>query len=165
VSLALADGSVVEVRPLRAADRRPLDEAIAALSPTTRYLRFASPTPRLGQRTLQQLVEIDHHRSEALLAIDPATRDGIGVGRFAEFADEPGVVDIGVTVTDAWQGRGLGPALLQRILDRARAEGHVLARASVLAVNVRSLRMAESLGFRRRAYAGPMIELELPLTD
>ena len=69
-----------------------------------------------------------------------------------------------MTVADEWQGRGLGPALLARLLDLARAEGLTALRASVLAVNARSLAMLRNAGFRACPVTGALLEYELDLT-
>jgi GNAT superfamily N-acetyltransferase len=161
--LTLSDGSAVEIRPLERDDREALAAAAARLSARSLYLRFASPKPRLTRRDLDALVDIDHHHREALLAIDPACRQGIAVARYAEISDEPGAVDIAVTVIDRWQRRGLGGLLLGRLIARAREEGHLVARASVLRENTASLRMVRQAGFRPRASAAMIIEFELSL--
>ena len=168
-SLPAAPGSdpsatdTVEVRPLERDDRAGLAAAVERLSPRARYLRFASPKPRLTERDLDRLTDIDHHRREALLAIDPRTREGIAVARYAELPDEPGVVDVAVTVGDAWQRRGLGSAMLARLIARVREEGHRAARADVLAENAGSRAMLRSAGFQGRGSAGGLLQLELRL--
>jgi RimJ/RimL family protein N-acetyltransferase len=162
-SLVLPDGSVVEVRPLEWDDREALAAAVARLSTRSLYLRFASPKPRLTERDLDALMDIDHHHREALLAIESGHRQGIAVARYAEIGDEPGVVDIAVTVADEWQRRGLGAAMLRRVISRAREEGHLIARASVLRENTPSVRLVRHAGFEPRPAAGIMVEFELPL--
>src|SRR3954468_991865 len=170
-SLPAAPGSngsaidTVEVRPLERDDRAGLAAAVERLSPRARYLRFASPKPRLNERDLDRLTDIHHHRREARLAIDPRTREGIAVARYAELPDEPGVVDVAVTVGDGWQRRGLGSAMLARLIARAREEGHRAARADVLAENAASRAMLRSAGFQVRGSAGGLVELELRLVD
>ena len=159
----LRDGTVVAVRPLEPADRAVVAVAASCLSRRTLYLRFASAKPGLSKRDLDALMDIDHHGREALLAVDPLTRDGVAIARYAELPGEPGAVDIALTIADAWQGRGLGTALLSRLLARAREEGHVLARASVLSENLPSLTMLRRAGFRTCGWDGAMRELELPL--
>jgi len=161
--LVLADGGVVAVRPLVPGDRAELAAAVERLSERSRYLRFAAPKPRLTERELDHLVAVDHHGSEALVAFDPATGRGIGVARYAPVPGAPRVADVAVTVADEWQGRGLGTALLARLVARARAEGHVALRASVLAVNRASLALLRRAGFRLRENGGTLLELELDL--
>jgi len=72
--LTLRDGRVVDVRPLERGDRQGLAAAVRRLSDQTRYLRFATAKPRLTKRELDFLVDVDHHRHEAIVAIDPTTR-------------------------------------------------------------------------------------------
>jgi RimJ/RimL family protein N-acetyltransferase len=146
--LTLRDGAVVEVRALRPGDRAALAAAIDRLSPRSRYLRFATPKPGVSERELDVLLDLDHHDREALLAIDPATRRGVGVARFARFPGEDDVVDVAVTVADEWQGRGLGRALLELLVARARAEGHTALHADVLSANAPSIALLRGAGFR-----------------
>jgi GNAT superfamily N-acetyltransferase len=73
------------------------------------------------------------------------------------------VVELAATVADDWQGIGLGTALLARLTQRARDEGHSAFRAYVLAVNSRAIAMLRRAGFRRRPGAGVLLEYELSL--
>ena len=161
--LRLRDGRVVDVRPLEPRDRAGLADAFARLSPDTRYLRFSTPKPHLTERELDFLVDVDHHAHEALLAIDPVTRRGIAVVRYVRVPGEVGVVEIAATVADDWQGCGLGGALLARLADRAREEGHSAMRAITMAVNRRSIAMLLRAGFSARPGGGGMLSYELPL--
>jgi len=162
--VTLRDGRVVTVRPLEPSDREGLAAAVRRLSPETRYLRFASPKPHLTKRELDFLVNIDHHRHEAILATDPTTGRGIAVVRYVEIPQEPGTVEIAATVADDWQGHGLGPALLAQLAQRAREEGHSAVRAAVLATNQRSIAMLTRAGFASLKSQGTLREYELPLT-
>jgi RimJ/RimL family protein N-acetyltransferase len=161
--LTLRDGAVVEVRPLRRSDRDRLDAAVRALSDRTRYLRFAAPKPRLTARELDFLVDVDHHCREALLAIDPVTRRGIAIVRYVHVDGQPGTVEVAATVADDWQGRGLGGALLAMLAERARAEGHRVMRASVLAENVHSIAMLRRNGFAVSGGDSALLEYERAL--
>ena len=159
----LPDGSPIDVRPLERTDRAGLEHAISRLSDRSRYLRFASAKPRLSDRELDRLLDVDHHEREALLAVDALTGRGIAVVRYAKVPGERGAVEVAVTVADEWQGRGLGSALLGEIMERARAEGHSTLRATVLAVNDRSIAMLRKAGFTPRSGGGVLREYELPL--
>ncbi len=162
--LTLRDGSVVYVRALARGDRAGLAAAVMALSDESRYLRFASSKPSLSPRELDFLVNVDHHDREALLAVDPVTHRGIGVVRYVQIANEPGVVEIAATVIDEWQGRGLGGAMIALLADRAREEGHRVMRASVLAANGRSIAMLRRGGFVALRASGILREYERPLS-
>jgi RimJ/RimL family protein N-acetyltransferase len=161
--LKLRDGRVVDVRPLERWDRPMLEAAIRQLSDESRYLRFGTPKPRMTERELDRLVDVDHHAREALLAIDPLTGRGVAVVRYIQLPGEPGVVELAATVADDWQGIGLGSALLAGLTQRARDEGHSAFRAYVLAVNSRSIAMLRRSGFKGRPGTGTLREYELAL--
>ena len=143
---ALRGGSEVRIRPIRAEDHEPLAEGVERMSPDSRYLRFLTPLKRLDDRALDYLTDIDHSSHEALVAIDPATRDGIGVARYVRAADRPGSAEVAVAVADAWQRRGLGALLLELLARRARQEGIERLTALVLEANPGSLALLETLG-------------------
>jgi GNAT superfamily N-acetyltransferase len=161
--LRLGDGRVVDVRPLERCDRALLEAAIIRLSDESRYLRFGTPKPRMTERELDGLVDVDHHAREALLAIDPLTGRGVAVGRYIQLPGQPGVVELAATVADDWQGIGLGSALLAGVIQRACDEGHSALRASVLAVNSRPIAMLRRAGFKGRPGTGTLREYELAL--
>jgi GNAT superfamily N-acetyltransferase len=119
----LRDGTEVLVSRLTPADAPLVADAFARLSEESRRLRFLGPKPRLSPAELRYLTEIDGHRHEALGAIDPDTGAGVAIGRFVRIPERPGSAEVAITVADAWQRRGLGKLLLERLADRARAEG------------------------------------------
>jgi RimJ/RimL family protein N-acetyltransferase len=161
--LTLRDGRVVDVRPLERVDREGFAVAVSRLSDQTRYLRFATPKPRLTKRELDFLLDVDHHRHEAIVAIDPITKRGVAVVRYIQVPGEPNVAEIAATVTDDWQGHGLGTALLAQLAARARDEGYSAFRASVLASNQRSIAMLLAAGFVPLPSVGALREYELAL--
>jgi RimJ/RimL family protein N-acetyltransferase len=161
--LTLRDGRVVDVRPLEPGDREALAAAIGRLSDQTRYLRFATAKPRLTKRELDFLVDVDHHRREAIVAIDPTTRRGVALVRYVQVPGQPEVAEIAATVTDDWQGQGLCTQLLARLAARARDNGYSAFRASVLASNQRSIAMLLAAGFAPLSGDGSLREYELAL--
>src|SRR3954463_860799 len=137
--LKLRDGRVVDVRPLERCDRALVEAAIGRLSDESRYLRFGTAKPRMTERELDSLVDVDHHAREALVAIDPLTGRGVAVVRYIQLPGEPGVVELAATVADDWRGIGLGTALLAGLIQRACDEGHLPLPASVFSANRRSI--------------------------
>jgi ribosomal protein S18 acetylase RimI-like enzyme len=141
------DGAALAVRPMRRSDGPALEAAVAALSERSRYRRFLAPKPRLSRRDVATLTDLDHHAREALVAVDPRTGGWVGVARYATFPGDPRTADVAVTIADGWQGRGVGSALLELIVERARQEGLVALRATTLLENGPALRMLRRLGF------------------
>jgi GNAT superfamily N-acetyltransferase len=149
----LSDGSEVEIRPLTPDDKAGLAAGFERLSELSRYRRFLSPTSRLSAGQLAYLTDVDHHDHEALVAIDPSSRDGLAVARYVRSAENPGEAEFAVAVADDWQRRGLGTALLRQLADRARAEGITRFTGFVLEDNEPMRGLLQSLGEVKQADA------------
>jgi len=162
--IQLRDGAHLEIRPLTADDRGLLRAAFEGLSSESRYRRFLGPMPTLSERDLDYLTQIDHHDHEAVVAIDTATGDGVGVARFVRIDEH--TAEPALAVVDAWQRRGVGTALLGALAQRAGEEGIERFCAPVLAANREAIRVLESLGEASRRRSGHELELtiELPVT-
>jgi len=109
------------IRPVRPVDLPALSDFFAGLSMQTRYLRFFSPvTP--GPALLRLLAGGD-----GTTHAEVATRGHVIIGHaMATDRTGPGgirMTDIGLVVADAWQGRGVGSALLRTLLTGAQARG------------------------------------------
>ena len=139
--IVLANGAHALLRPLRPSDRELYLRGFEHLSSATRYMRFFSPKLRLTEAELHYFLDIDHHAHEAIVAIDLATGDGIGVARYVSSADDPDVAEVSIVVTDDHQGLGLGALLLEAVAERAAEEGIGRLRAMVLADNTRMLHL------------------------
>jgi len=130
-------GCEIEIRPLTAADRDEIANAFSRLSEQTRRQRFRGLASRLGERDLDQLTRIDHHRREALVAIAPDTARIVGVARYISLPRDPRAAEVAVAVDDEWQDRGIGRRLMSELVARARAEGITRLLAYVGTDNVR----------------------------
>jgi RimJ/RimL family protein N-acetyltransferase len=161
-ALVLADGARVGVRPIAADDRDAFSIWFGRLSPESRRRRFHAPKPRLSSRELTYLTEVDHVTHTALIAVDDAG-ELIGEARYA--ASDPGsrTADIAVTVTDAWQGRGVGSRLARLLVAAARANGMTRLVALTLPDNAAAIRLVKGLGFRLSGLDGDAAEFELAL--
>ena len=121
VVLQLPDGTPLRFRPLDRGDRDTLQQVFDGLSADSRYLRFLTPTPRLSERLLQYLADVDHDRHAAWVA----ELDGqpVGIGRYVRDRAAPTVAEFAVEVIDAHHGRGLGRLLLNVLGAVAAANG------------------------------------------
>jgi GNAT superfamily N-acetyltransferase len=146
-------GGEVLVRPIRPEDKGGLQQGIETLTPQSRYRRFFSPVPRVTGAQMRYLTEVDHHDHEALLAIDPRSRHGVGVARFVRSLQDPATAEVAVAVSDEWQRRGVATLLLYELTVRAREEGVRRFTASVLAENQAALEMMRKLAEARVVHA------------
>jgi GNAT superfamily N-acetyltransferase len=144
-------------------DRKRLVDAFHRLSEGSRYRRFFAPVRDLSEETLDYLVEIDHHDHEAIVALDAGSGDLIGVARYVRQAPGSERAEAAVVVADDWQGLGLGRALLERLVSRARQEGILRFTALVQADNRRALELLSEIGSTARSVEGSVVELDIEL--
>jgi RimJ/RimL family protein N-acetyltransferase len=166
-SIVTRGGLELRIRPLGPDDKRIVAEGFERLSPRSRYRRFFRPLDRLSGRDLAYLTEIDHHDHEALAALDPGTGHLIGVARYVR-NDEPDQAEVSVVVGDPWQGRGAATALLECLVERARAEGVAQFVALVMEDNTEALKLFEHrmpAGARPRRSASGHLELLIDLPE
>jgi GNAT superfamily N-acetyltransferase len=162
----LSDGSPVEIRALTGADKDGLAAGLERLSPLSRYRRFLTPTPHFTARQLAYLTELDHHDHEALVAIDPSSRDGLAVARYVRSREHPEEAEFAVAVADEWQRRGLGTLLLRQLAARAQAEGITRVSGLVLSENAPMRHLLETLGqVELRDRSGGVLEVSMRLPE
>jgi RimJ/RimL family protein N-acetyltransferase len=163
--VTLRSGDVVRIRPVRPDDGPALIRAYANLGEQSRYRRFFTVMPELPDATLKAAVEVDHVNHEALVALPVLSAEIIGECRFIRLPDQPDTAEIGVTVVDAWQGRGLGSALLARLSERAAEAGIDYFTAEVLAENRTMLALLPSLGHVETESFGPVVTNRVELVE
>jgi len=162
VRVELRDGSAVEVRAIRPADKDAIRSGFERLSEQSRYQRFMTPIAELSESQLRYLTEVDHTDHEALIAFDPASGDGVGVARFVRLEDRT-EAEAAVTVVDDWQGRGLGTALCQLLAERAREEGIARSSGAVeVEVAIPEQGIGDHMSGVLRVVAGGTVELATP---
>jgi protein lysine acetyltransferase len=89
----------------------------------------------------------------------------VGECRFVRLADRRDTADLAVTVVDAWQGRGLGSALLERLSERALEVGIEDFTAEVLAENQTMLAILPSLGRVETESRGPVVTARIEIAE
>ena len=137
---ATAPSPAAVIRPIRPTDLAVLSDFFAGLSMQSRYQRFFAPvTP--GPALLRVLAGSAGGTVDAVIAV---TDGGIvGHAMAADRATPLGgqTSDIGVVVADAWQGRGVGSALMRALIAGARARGVASLTMDVLPGNHQVLAM------------------------
>jgi GNAT superfamily N-acetyltransferase len=142
--LLLRDGSEVRLRPATSADALLVGALHARCSPAARRSRFLSPTPRLGPGDLDALL--------GGYAVVAMTTDGGSAVAVANIdPDGPGAARCAVLVEDAWQGRGLGTALVRRLADTAAEQGLVELTGRARAEDLGVPRLLRRAGLRPAA--------------
>ncbi|MDT8343748.1 MAG: GNAT family N-acetyltransferase, partial [Thermohalobaculum sp.] len=145
--LALLDGRRVACRPVRPEDAPLYLEAFARMDPEDLRLRFFAAIGTPSLQMIAALTQIDYARDMALIALDRETGELLGVSRLASDPDHTRA-EYSVLLRSDLKGKGLGWALMTRLIDYARAEGIAELFGDVLPENRTMLRMCAELGFR-----------------
>jgi acetyltransferase len=142
-------GIKILIRPIKPEDAPLLVELFHTLSKESVYYRFFRPMKSLPPDMLAYFTQIDYDRDMALVALDqtqPKERM-LGVARIMSFSDGK-TAEIAVAVGDPWQGKGIGAALMERLIAISRERGKENLRGYVLGENTQMLALARKLGFR-----------------
>jgi GNAT superfamily N-acetyltransferase len=164
-NLRLRDGSHVLVRAVRPDDKPLFVAGFERLSEESRYLRFMGYKKVLSLRDLEFFTELDHADHEAIGAIDPFTGEGLAVARYMRFPQDRASAEAAVVVIDAWQGRGLGSVLLERLVQRARAAGIERFEATLFTDNRAMLALFGRIGeVEVLQHEGQTIQIDIALS-
>ncbi|MCG8601185.1 MAG: GNAT family N-acetyltransferase [Verrucomicrobiales bacterium] len=147
-TVTLNNGVDVVLRPIRAEDAGIEQEFVRHLSDESRYFRFMHALKELSPGMLTRLTEIDYDREMAFIAT--RNEDGheieIGVARYI-IEGESGNCEFAVVVDDEWQGQGVATALMQTLMEVAKARGLTKMTGEVLSGNKQMLSLMERLEF------------------
>lgn len=136
------------LRPLRRADHDIELAFVSGLSPETRQNRLLGGTIRITREYIDRLTTIDLSRDMALAAA--LMLEGrevlIGVARYVLAADGRDC-EFALVIADAWQGRGIGGRLMEKLIAVARSRGLAWMHGDVLSTNARMLGFCRRLGF------------------
>lgn len=154
----LRDGMRVIVRPVRKEDARYADAFFQWLSEETKYLRFMYHVKELTPDILAGVLTQDGLKRVALVVepAQPAAGDptpAVAIGRYVP-TEDPAVCEVAITVGDPWQGRGVGRAVLTRLIELAARGGYQFMSATALTSNSKMVGLARSFGFEIRSEPG-----------
>ena len=144
----LPDGRILHLRAIRPADRETLRDEFLKLSKATVRDRFFSLKSDLTAEELTYFTEVDFTYHVALVAeleLESGRR-AVGVGRFVRDRDHPEHSEFAITITDEFQGRGIGKLLLKHLVRLARGLGVTYLDASVLPQNARMSKLLHHSG-------------------
>ena len=161
VDVRLRDGRHVTLRAIREDDKDKLQDAIRSLSVQSSYYRFFSPMRELSAKLLERATRPEAERELQLVAVSGEGTQAKIVGG-ARYAAVGGTRDceFAVAIVDAWHGLGLARALLDMLIESARARGFERMEGYVLATNMRMLALARRLGFAEMASSeGPTVRM------
>jgi GNAT superfamily N-acetyltransferase len=122
----LRDGRPVWFGPVTPAARDVIVRALARLSPESSRRRFFTVRYQLSDRELDALTildGIDRYAVGATVRGDDGAVEGVGVARYVRTTADPQMAEVAFLVVDAYQGQGVGKALLARLAEAAVERG------------------------------------------
>lgn len=152
--LRLADGRELIVRPVLAFDAAAEQDFVRALSAGSRQRRFHVGIRELPPALLRAMTEVDHDAHVAVVAETIGDDDEATIVADARYVRGPTAelggdeAEFAIAVADAWQGAGLGRALMQRLARHAARHGITRLVGDVLPGNAAMFAITGALGGR-----------------
>jgi GNAT superfamily N-acetyltransferase len=149
-ALMLRDGTCVPVRGIKPGDSEALRRLVGRSSDRSVELRFFGHMKELSEKMAGRFADLDGKDRYAFVALDPEdTEEIVGVARYAREGDD-GRAEYAALVEDRYQGRGLGIALTEELIEAARENGIKHLYALVVRENVQMLSLLKSLDLPER---------------
>ncbi len=149
--VALRDGAVLHLRPIRPEDAELERDFVGGLSEQSRYYRFFYRFTELTPSMVARFTQVDYDRELALVAVVNPPQPGAqpsfaGVARYIANPDQTSA-EFAVVVADVWQRRGVATVLMRRLIGCATRRGFRELSGIVLRENEAMLMLVRSLGF------------------
>lgn len=143
----------LQVRPAAIEDEPQLIDFFRHVSADDLRFRFLSTLRSVGHELAHRLVDVDHSRTENLLAFDASD------GRLAATAmiaadDELEEAEVAIAVRSDLRSRGIGWAMLGEACAYAEARGIKRIQSIESFENRAAISLEEEMGFKAMPYAG-----------
>lgn len=157
--LVTRDGAQLRLRAVRPSDRQLLTDFFARLSPDDMHFRFLDAHSRLTPAEISRMTEVDHRRTEHVLAFDTST--GELIASLMLVADPTmETAELAIAVASAWKGRGIGWTMLRHAHDLAFLRGVKTLRCIESRAHGEAVEVERALGFHvRNVDADPALVL------
>lgn len=152
----------LRLRPIQPADRGLLQSGFSQLSDKTKFLRFSSIDKQLSEPHLKYLTEVDGIQHVAWGILDETGEEAIpaAVGRFVILSDQKETAEMGITVADSHQKKGLGKLLFILLNILAGQQSVKQMRYHVLSENRAVLKYLKHFEVLKQIHDGPLTLIE-----
>jgi acyl-CoA hydrolase/RimJ/RimL family protein N-acetyltransferase len=160
-------GLEVFLRPVKISDEPLIKDFFYSLSDRSLYRRFMSPRKDIPHQQLQEFVVIDYSKEMVILAsLKTGEKEEVaGLGQYS-ISEETHMAEVGFTVKDGYQNRGIGTELLSYLTLLAKRQGLLGFTAETLMENVAMLHLFEKMDFDiRKSGAAGVYELRMIFKD
>ncbi len=162
--VSLGEDLCVELRPIRPEDEPAHRDFFLRLEPEDIRFRFFGLVREMPHSQLARYTQIDYDREMAFIAARPGPQpETLGVAR-AVFDPDNTAAEFAIIVRSDMKGRGLGKALLAKLVSYCRSRGVREMVGQTVPENARMLELAQGLGFTLRpAEDSGTVEVRLTL--
>lgn len=160
----MRDGTPVLFRPMKPEDEPLVAEFLQKCSDDTIYFRYFKLIKHWTHEMLIRFTQNDYDRELGLMAVGqpPSPEVMMGVSRLAIDRSRR-TAEFAVIVADPWQGKGLGPQLIEGIIAIARDQDVKVLWGEVLSQNQPMLDLAKKMGFTLKKEAPGVVRIEKEL--
>ncbi len=137
-------GWKIFIRPFKHEDTPLFTDMFNALSKESIYSRFFSSIKSVPYK----LLEIDYDHNIALIAMSATQPEEkmLGIAHLiCNFSGKE--AETAVLVSDTWQGKGIGTALMKQLINIAQKRGVETLWGLVLIENIHTIALGQKLGF------------------
>jgi acetyltransferase len=136
-------------RPIRPEDEPLLKRAFERLTPEETRFRFMVPQKAFSHLAMARFTQIDYDRDMVMVLTERAADGSTEIHGVTQMNVRPrdSTAEFAILVEERVSGLGLGPFMLQRIIDYARGRGIAEIHGDVLADNATMLELCHVLGF------------------
>jgi acetyltransferase len=154
----LRDGTPVLLRPMKPEDEPLVSAFLNKCSSETIFFRYFRFIKQWTHEMLIRFTQNDYDREVGVMALGqpPGPEVMMGVSRLFMAADRSSA-EFAVIVGDPWQGKGLGPKLVEQVIAIARDQGVKVLSGDVLTQNQPMLDLAKKVGFKIRRTEDPQL--------
>jgi len=156
--LVNVDGLELMLRPIRPEDEPNHKKFLDELDPRDIRFRFFGSIRKFAHSQLARLTQIDYDREMAFIAVEPHGTNPHTIGVVRIVCDPNNVeAEFAIIVHSGMKRRGLGRALMKKMIDYSRGRGTRWLVGEVLAGNRSMLNLAGSLGFETEPIPGEAV--------
>ena len=161
--VVLRDGSTVRIRPARSSDATRVEDYLIGMSPETRRLRFWGTAIDV-RGVAAKVVDVDYVDHLTLLVLHGGD-EGRMIGGAQYVRIDGRRAEVSLSVTDEFQGKGIGSILLGHLAQAAAEHGITTFVAEVLPENHTMINVFRASGFPVSIRATPgSIDVEFPIS-
>ncbi|HTP61692.1 MAG TPA: GNAT family N-acetyltransferase [Burkholderiales bacterium] len=141
-------GQSVILRPLCRGDADIEAAFLTGLSSESRHNRLLGGMIKITREYVEKLTTVDFSRDMALAAALMLEDREILIGVARYVLDPAGrACEFALVIADAWQGRGIGRRMMEKLIAVARGRGLQQIYGDVLSTNLKMLDFCRHLGF------------------